>query len=59
MKYESEKQRALAKDTFNEHALILSAIKAGDAEIAESAMRRHFQTSHERHRRLFGVAPED
>ena len=58
MKYDSSKQRTLAKDTLNEHALILSAIKAGDAFIAETAMRRHFQTNQDRYRRLFGASPK-
>ncbi|MFY0613780.1 MAG: FadR family transcriptional regulator [Hyphomicrobiaceae bacterium] len=47
-------QRQLAQSTLNEHALVLAAIKAGDPETAERAMRHHFRTSGDRYKKVFG-----
>ena len=38
-----------ASDAVAEHAAIVSALRAGDADAAEEAMRRHIQKSKERY----------
>lgn len=58
MKFSPEQQRELARDTLQEHELISNAIKVGDQSLAEASMRHHFQTNHDRHRRLFGDGVE-
>lgn len=51
---EVEQQRQLVESTFNEHELILMAIKTGNPPVAEQAMRHHFQTSEDRYINVFG-----
>ncbi|MEM8971618.1 MAG: FCD domain-containing protein [Pseudomonadota bacterium] len=52
-------RRQLVADTLDEHRLIASAINASAQEVAEAAMRRHFQTNHDRYLRLFGRLPKE
>lgn len=52
-------KRQLVADTLDEHRLIAGAISAGAPAIAEAAMRRHFQTNHDRYLRLFGKSPNE
>ncbi|MGI9477981.1 MAG: FadR/GntR family transcriptional regulator [Hyphomicrobiaceae bacterium] len=54
MRLGQDQQRLLAKDVLKQHSLIVWAIRAGDPNVAELAMRSHFQPIQERNRRLFG-----
>lgn len=56
MELEQSQMRKLVADTLAEHTMIYSAIEAGNPQIAEAAMRHHFQTNHVRYRRLFRKA---